>query len=592
MRLTPIPKSIKILPGVFSLTPSIAVDLKFDPSEQFRESLPSFSFLSLESTSSPQLTLALSSETVCPESYKLVVDTESISIEAPTETGLFRGLTTLRQLIETNRESLPCLNIEDQPDLEVRGYMLDISRCKVPTMETLYELIDRLAFLKYNQLQLYTEHTFAYRNHEAVWENASPLTAEDIRSIDAYCHDRYIELVPNQNSFGHMERWLCHDDYQHLAECPDGYIHPILGQRDAGGTLKPNQDSLDFVSELYHELLPNFQSNQFNIGGDEPWELGQGWSADAIEAKGKHRVYLDHLLSIHRLVTGRGKTMQFWGDIILESPKLASELPNNSIGIIWGYEADHPFEEQCAIFRESGIPYYVSPGTSAWNTIGGRYSNAISTIKEATHQAVQNGAKGMLLTDWGDFGHHHFPPISYPALVWGSTLSWNRDSENEFDDIQAINTIFFEGESEGLAQAIISLSESINAFSYNPANRTLLNDLLFSNGEKFSEHLGKTTPEELESCRNALSKIHSDLINEQSLTKNASQSKQELDFTINLLLFAVNKSLASIDGQSPDCDRLASELNILAYKYSELWLVRNRIGGLEESLSYFRKSLE
>jgi hypothetical protein len=54
----------------------------------------------------------------------------------------------------------------------------------------------------------------------------------------------------------------------------------------------------------------------------------------------------------------------------------------------------------------------------------------------------------------------------------------------------------------------------------------------------------------------------------------------------------VNKSLASIDGQSPDCDRLASELNILANKYSELWLVRNRIGGLKESLSYFKKSLE
>ena len=592
MRLTPIPKSIEILPGAFSLTPSMALDLRFDPSEQFRESLTSFSFLSLERTDSPRLMVELTTKTDCPEAYKLVVDTESISIEAATETGLFRGLTTLRQLIETNSETLPCLNIEDQPDLEIRGYMLDISRCKVPTMETLYELIDRLAFLKYNQLQLYTEHTFAYKDHEAVWKNAAPLTVEEIRSIDSYCRDRYIELVPNQNSFGHMERWLCHDEYKHLAECPDGYIHPILGQRDAGGTLKPNQASLDFVSELYDELLPNFQSNQFNIGGDEPWELGQGWSADAVETKGKHRVYLDHLLAIHRLVTARGKTMQFWGDIIMESPELASELPDNSIGIIWGYEADHPFEQQCTAFRESGIPYYVSPGTSAWNTIGGRYANAITTIKEATRQAIQNGAKGMLLTDWGDFGHHHFPPISYPAIVWGSTLSWNRDSENEFDDIQAINTTFFEGESKSLAQAIISLSESINAFSYSPANRTLLNDLLFSNGEKFSEHLNKTTSEELETCREALSRIQRDLANEQSLTKNASRTKQELDFTIRLLLFTVNKSLASIDGQSPDCDKLAVELNTLTEEYSELWLVRNRNGGQEESLSYFRKSLE
>ena len=49
-----------------------------------------------------------------------------------------------------------------------------------------------------------TEHTFAYRNHRAVWEHASPLTAQDILELDAFCRARYIELVPNQNSFGHI----------------------------------------------------------------------------------------------------------------------------------------------------------------------------------------------------------------------------------------------------------------------------------------------------------------------------------------------------------------------------------------------------
>ena len=37
--------------------------------------------------------------------------------------------------------------------------MLDISRDKVPTMATLFHLIDRLAGWKINQLQLYIEHT-------------------------------------------------------------------------------------------------------------------------------------------------------------------------------------------------------------------------------------------------------------------------------------------------------------------------------------------------------------------------------------------------------------------------------------------------
>ena len=53
--------------------------------------------------------------------------------------------------------------------------MLDVSRDKVPTIATLTALVDRLASLKVNQVQLYSEHTFAYRDHPEVHAAASPL---------------------------------------------------------------------------------------------------------------------------------------------------------------------------------------------------------------------------------------------------------------------------------------------------------------------------------------------------------------------------------------------------------------------------------
>ena len=90
-----------------------------------------------------------------------------------------------------------------------RAYMLDISRDKVPTMGTLRLIVDLLAKFEYNQFQLYTEHTFAYSTHRDVWEAASPLTAEEIRELDAYCALRGIDLVPNQNSFGHLKKPYC-----------------------------------------------------------------------------------------------------------------------------------------------------------------------------------------------------------------------------------------------------------------------------------------------------------------------------------------------------------------------------------------------
>src|SRR5687768_18006604 len=53
-----------------------------------------------------------------------------------------------------------------------------------------------------------------------------PYTTLFRSSFDAYCAGRHVELVPNQNSFGHMHRWLVHEPYRKLAECPDGFEHP------------------------------------------------------------------------------------------------------------------------------------------------------------------------------------------------------------------------------------------------------------------------------------------------------------------------------------------------------------------------------
>ena len=104
--------------------------------------------------------------------------------------------------------------------------MVDISRDKVPTMDSLKALIDRLASLKVNQVQLYSEHTFAYRDHGVVHAKASPLDADEITELDAYCRARHVELVPNQNCLGHMNRWLAHEQYRQLAIEPDGFTDP------------------------------------------------------------------------------------------------------------------------------------------------------------------------------------------------------------------------------------------------------------------------------------------------------------------------------------------------------------------------------
>ena len=54
-----------------------------------------------------------------------------------------------------------------------------------------------MAYYKMNQLQLYIEHTFLFRDFSEIWRDDTPLTAEEIMELDQYCLERGIELVPS-----------------------------------------------------------------------------------------------------------------------------------------------------------------------------------------------------------------------------------------------------------------------------------------------------------------------------------------------------------------------------------------------------------
>src|SRR5690606_32733052 len=113
---------------------------------------------------------------------------------------------------------VPLCSIDDAPDFAKRGIMLDVSRGKVPTLETLCGLVDLCARMKLNVLMLYVEHTFRFRRHPKIGEGASPLDAETLRALDTYAAAQHVELVPNLQSLGHMEHVLKHREYHDLAE--------------------------------------------------------------------------------------------------------------------------------------------------------------------------------------------------------------------------------------------------------------------------------------------------------------------------------------------------------------------------------------
>ena len=454
--------------------------------------------------------------------------------------------------------------------------MLDISRNRVPTMEWLKALIDALALLRYNELQLYTEHTFAYADHSTVWQHASPMTAEEIREINRYCAARGIELVPNQNSFGHMERWLRHDAYKHLAECPDGFEHPIAGWRAFGGTLAPTAQSAAFIDTLYTELLPNFTSKLLHIGGDERWELGQGRSQQRVAEEGKHAVYLEFLNRLFALAEKHDHQAQFWADIILERPDLVPALPKNVTPVIWGYEADSPFVAHCRIVAEAGFRnnFYVAPGAGNWNSFGGRLDVARDNITLAAKEGHKHGARGLLLTAWGDNGHHQPWPTLFPSLIMAAQAAWGCPITEEPLPEQ-IDALFYPDAPAGHGAAICALGK-IDALLPQPAPpSSFLHTAFFAADTKLADLLQATNAGTLRTVVEALERIETTGLD------------PEIALGVELNRTAAQRCLRMYKGDTSNPEAPEARAQRLE-RFETLWKKRSRSGGLSESLDLIR----
>src|SRR5206468_977052 len=141
---------------------------------------------------------------------------------------------------------------------------------------------------------------------------------------------------------------------------------------------------------------------------------------------------------VNDLVRAHGRAMMFWGDIIVTKPELIADVPKDAIALEWGYEADHPFDRDGLHVAQAGVPFYVCPGTSSWNSIAGRTGNALANLKNAAENGLKHGAIGYLVTDWGDNGHLQYLPTSYLGFAAGAAFSWCLSTNQDQDWIRAL----------------------------------------------------------------------------------------------------------------------------------------------------------
>lgn len=361
-----------------------------------------------------------------PGAYTLTVDTDGIAITARDFEGVRNGVQTLRQLIRQNGVALPVLQIEDAPAYQIRGYYLDATRGRVPTLAWLKQWADKLCLYKYNQLQLYIEHTFAFDGMSETWRGSSPLTPADILEFDQYCANLGIELVPSVSTFGHQYVAMRTQELRELGEFPEDADRPFsFIERMRHHTLNVADDrSFAFSTQLVDSYLQLFRTKRFNICADETFDLGKGQSKQEAQRVGVATLYATYVGKLCEHLSQQGHEPMFWGDIAIEMPEILETLPNNVTLLNWQYEPKAT-DEKIQLVAKAGAKQIVCPAVWGWNALLPRVDDAWNNIARIARYGRDCGAEGMLVTDWGDFGHVNDPRMAVPGMIFGAQYAWN-----------------------------------------------------------------------------------------------------------------------------------------------------------------------
>jgi hypothetical protein len=364
--------------------------------------------------------------------------------------GLFYAALTLRELLTDH--GWPCCRIEDQPAVRNRCVLLDVSRARVPRPAALRRFVDLLALLRFNQLTFNIEHVLE-PEEGLESDEAEILTPTEIRDLARYGRDRHLDLIPFQQSLGHLRGILHQKRYRHLAYDPE-----LLWSLDPA-----QEESYDLLARLYDRQIEVTDSIFFHAGCDEPFDLMRRFNPDRFGGKSLAAVVMDHIVRVHRLLSERGRATMIWSDALPSSPDLLERLPE-VILCDWHYgtgnrEPPEFYRQKLAAPRPQR-EFYACAGTWSMTKLFPDLE-----VMRANNDGLFAAAKelkplGIMTTIWGDLGHMSLLGLEALPLAYAARHGWEDQPEPRDIALPAARLLY--GERGATAARLPAILDGLN----------------------------------------------------------------------------------------------------------------------------------
>ena len=384
------------------------------------------------------------------EGYLLRISKDQIVLKAKTPKGIYYAAMSLIQLLEKADKKLSAVEIIDWPDMKMRGISDDISRGQVSNLANFKKIISHIARYKMNTYMPYLEDMLEFEKYPTIGKDRGALTKNEVKEIVDFAKKNFVEVIPIFQTLGHYENILSQEEFLKYAEFPG-----------ASSLNVSNDSTYIFLEDLLKEVFDLFPSEYFHMGADESWDVGLGASKKLVEETNIAVVHANHYKKVYDICKKYNKKVMMYGDILLDLPEILSLIPKDIIIVDWHYSSNDNYPSTKKI-KEAGFDYLVSP--AAWNFLSTFPANinSMPNIRYIIKSGLENESRGMINSNWGDYGAETFKEFVLYNYTWSAQCSWDYAQSDLSKFTHAYFYDFFGIEDERFANIYTTLSNPLN----------------------------------------------------------------------------------------------------------------------------------
>ena len=399
---------------------------------------------------------------------------DKIDISSNTSEGVFNGIQTLRQLLNTDNGKLSVrrLKIKDAPSFSWRAFMLDEARA-FKGKEVVKYLLDEMARLKLNVFHWHLTDDQGWRieikkyprltqiggvrdstqigGYKGMTYDGVPhtgfYTQQEIKEIVAYARKRHITIIPEIEMPGHASAaiaaypWLGASKKQIKVPCYFGVQYELFDVAS---------DSLHrFMSDVLDEVIALFPAPVLHIGGDEvkynQWNESKSiqnyMMKNAIQTPTELQVHFINRIS--HLLQSKGRRMMGWNDITgnriheyhsFDDTAVKEKLAKGTVVQFWKGDLDLIRQTASEGYDIVNSYHYMTYLDYDYQKISLEKAYSFNPIPEGLDAPLQKHVIGLGCQMWGEeiMSTQRMYDLIFPRIAAYAENGWTHSSRKDY----------------------------------------------------------------------------------------------------------------------------------------------------------------